>query len=201
MPFYIYAWIAAFASTFTVLITKFTSKHSIKNPWLFNFMLTLITLVFTGAIGFMNHAGIPKDWPPVIGAGVFFGLFYLLYIFANYKLDASAITPLFNFKTIFTVLLGSLFLQEKLSNLQYILVFLIIVAGMFSSIDEKMKLNSFFKPGVWVALFAMASLALNSVFIKLAMVKNDLPTVTVWIMIVNMVVILTTLFFFKKELK
>ena len=72
---------------------------------------------------------------------------------------------------------------------------------MFSSIDEKMKLNSFFKPGVWVALFAMASLALNSVFIKLAMVKNDLPTVTVWIMIVNMVVILPTVLFFKKDLK
>ena len=33
------------------------------------------------------------------------------------------------------------------------------------------------------------------------MVKNDLPTVTLWIMIVNMVVILPTFLFFKKDLK
>ena len=201
MPFYIYAWISLFATAFTVVITKFTSKHSIKNPWLFNFVLTLITLLFTSPVALINHAGIPSDWPPVIAAGVFFGLFYLFYIFANYKLDASAITPLFNFKTIFTVLLGSLFLQEKLSSSQSLFFLLIVGAGMFSNIDEKMKLSSFFKPGIGIALLGMMSLALNSVFIKLAMVKNDLPTVTLWIMIVNMVVILPTFLFFKKDLK
>lgn len=201
MPFYIYAWMAGFSGALIVIIAKLASKYSLKNPWLFNFLWIFITLIFTVPVALANHAGIPKDWPPVIAAGVLYALFYIFYILSNYRLDVSVLSPLFNFKTVFTIILGSLLLRENLSPPQFIFFIVIVIAGMFSNIDEKLKLNSFFKLDIGIALLAMAFLAFNNIFINFALVKNDLWTVTLWISIVNLLVILPTIPLFYKDLR
>jgi len=200
MPFYIYAWIASFSGAFLVIAAKLTTKYSIKNPWLFNFSWILITLLFTIPAALINHAGIPNDWPPVIAAGVFFALFYIFYIFANYKLDVSVLSPLFNFKSVFTVLLSSIMINEKLSSYQLMIFAIILIAGMFANMDEKLKLNSFFKSAVGIVLLSMIFLSLNNIYINIALVKNDLWTVILWIAIVNFLVILPTIPLFYKDL-
>ncbi len=62
MPFYIYASIGAIFGGFFVITAKLTSKHSIANPWLFNFLLTVVTLLFTIPPAIYYHAVLPNNW-------------------------------------------------------------------------------------------------------------------------------------------
>src|SRR3989339_232847 len=103
MPFYVFAWIGAAVSGLFVITAKLTSKHAIKNPWLFNFLLTTVTLLFTIPPAIYYHAVIPSSWTIVIVASIFSTLFTIFYIFSNYALDVSTFMPLFNFQVIFSV--------------------------------------------------------------------------------------------------
>ena len=201
MPFYVFAWIGSFSSAFTVMVTKFTSKHAIANPWLFNFLWSFVILLFTIPPAIYYHAGWPHDWWPIVVAALFATLWYVFYILSMYKLDVSTISPLFNFRTVFAVLMGVLFLGEKFTTTQYLLCGLIVVAGVFATIDENFSLRSFFKAAILVGLSAMLFLALNNGFIKLALVKNDLWTANLWMAIVAFIMLFPTIPLFYKDIR
>lgn len=130
MSYFLYAWVGAIASGLSVVTAKLTSKHSVSNPWLFNFLLVLVTLLFTIPLALIYKAGMPVSWAPIIWAAVFSTLFYIAWIFSTYALDVSTLTPLFNLRGIFAVLIGSLFLNESFSQNQLIYVAIILVAGV-----------------------------------------------------------------------
>lgn len=201
MPFYVYAWIACFSAACIVITTKLTSKYSINNPWLFTFLWTFIILIFTVPSSLINHAGFPNDWTSVIIASVFSMLWNVLYIKTMYLLDVSTLSPLFNFRTLFAVLLGVIFLHENLTPYQVFLFLIIISAGMFASLDEKMNLRSFFKPSILIGLSAMLVLALANTWIKIALVHNDVWTLNLWMSIITQVLVLPTIPLFIKEVK
>jgi len=142
----------------------------------------------------------PNNWIPIIVAAITSVLFYILYILAIYKLDVTTIVPLFNFRTVFAVLLGVLLFQEKFTTYQYFLVLVIIVAGIFSTIDEKFNVRSFFNKAVGIALLAMIFLALNSVAVKWAFMFDDVWTVNLWIGVISLIIVLPTLPLFYKDL-
>src|SRR3989338_11479486 len=100
MPFYIFAWIAAITYGCVAITVKLTSKYSISNPWLFNFLFQLFVLIIIFPIALLNHAGWPTNWESIIYASIFFALFYLLYTMAMYRLDVTVFAPLFNFRAI-----------------------------------------------------------------------------------------------------
>jgi drug/metabolite transporter (DMT)-like permease len=200
MPFYIYAWIASFFSGLIILVTKLTSKYSIKNPWLFNFLWSLIIFLFTLPPAIANHAGMPKEWWSIIVAALFGTIWYIFYIFAIYRLDVSTLSPLFNFRTLFAVFLGVLLVHEQLTLNQLIYFIAVLVAGMFATIDEKFTLKSFFVPAIMIGLSAMLFLALNNVFIKIALEHNDLWTANLWMSIISVILLIPTIAFFYKEI-
>lgn len=200
MSYILFAWIASISSGLLVVITKLTSKHAIANPWLFNFLRSLVVVVFIIPLAIINHSGMPNNWIPIIVAAITSVLFYILYILAIYKLDVTTIVPLFNFRTVFAVLLGVLLFQEKFTTYQYFLVQVIIVAGIFSTIDEKFNVRSFFNKAVGIALLAMIFLALNSVAVKWAFMFDDVWTVNLWIGVISLIIVLPTLPLFYKDL-
>ena len=200
MSYILFAWIASISSGLLVVITKLTSKHAIANPWLFNFLRSLVVVVFIIPLAIINHSGMPNNWIPIIVAAITSVLFYILYILAIYKLDVTTIVPLFNFRTVFAVLLGVLLFQEKFTTYQYFLVLVIIVAGIFSTIDEKFNVRSFFNKAVGIALLAMIFLALNSVAVKWAFMFDDVWTVNLWIGVISLIIVLPTLPLFYKDL-
>ncbi len=200
MPYILYAWIASISSSLVVIISKLTTKHSISNPWLFNFLWTLVVLIFIVPLALLNHASVPRFWFPIIIAGVGQACFYVLYILTIYRLDISTISPLFNFRTVFAVLLGVLFLQEKFTLYQSFLAAGIIIAGIFATIDEKFSIKSFLNPSVGIALLTMATLAITNAATKWATGYNDVWTVNLWLSIIGFIVILPTFFLFKKDL-
>jgi drug/metabolite transporter (DMT)-like permease len=199
MSFYAFAWIACLASASTIIITKLTSKYSIKNPWFFNFLWAFVILLFTVPLALFNHAGIPKDWPPIIIAGIFAALWNVFYIQSMYKIDVSTLSPLFNFRLVFALVLGSIFFQEHLTTYQFILFLVIFVGGIFASFDERLKLTSFFKPTIGIGLLAMLFLAINNASIKVALVKNDLWTANLWMGVITLLVLTPTIYLFQKE--
>jgi len=200
MSYILFAWIASLSSGLLVVITKLTSKHAIANPWLFNFLRTLVVVLFIIPLALINNSSMPHNWLPIVAAAITSVLFYIFYILAIYKLDVSTIVPLFNFRTVFAVLLGVLLFQEKFTSYQYFLVLIIIIAGIFSTIDEKFNVRSFFNKAVGIALLAMIFLALNSVAVKWAFMFDDVWTVNLWIGVISLIIVLPTLPLFYKDL-
>lgn len=201
MPFYIYAWIGSAVSGLFVITAKLTSKHSISNPWLFNFMLTVVMLLFTIPPAIYYHAVLPSGWGPIILAAIFSTLFNIFYIFSNYSLDVSVFMPLFNFRGVFAVLIGVGFFGEKLTSYRLLFVGVILIAGIFSSMDEKFTLKSFFNKKIAIGLLATLFLAINNAFIKLALVDNSLWTTNLWVAVLNFILLIPTISLFKKEIK
>ncbi len=201
MPFYFFAWIGAVASGLIVITAKLTSKHSISNPWLFNFLLVTVTLFFTIPFAIVFHAGIPRSWTPIFLAAVFSTLFNILWIFSTYSLDVSVLTPLFNFRGVFALLIGTAFLGERLTLQQLFFAVIILIAGIFTSMDEKFSLRSFFKRSIAIGLLTVFFLAINNAFIKVSLQKNTLWTNNFWIAIFNIFFLIPTVSLFQKDLK
>lgn len=201
MPYYVYAWIGAVASGLIVVTAKLTSKHSIANPWLFNFLLVLVTLLFTLPPALFYHAGLPNNWWPIIFAAVFSTLFNVFWIFSTYALDVSTLTPLFNFRTVFVLIIGWIFFKEILSVNQLFFVAVILIAGMFSSIDEKFSLRAFFQKSIAIGLITMLFLAINNAFIKESLKSNSLWTNNLWIILIDTIFLIPTFPLFYKQLR
>ena len=142
MPFYVYAWIACVSSALTIIITKLTSKHTIRDPWLFNFIWTLIIFLFTIPPAIYYQAGLPKDWWPIIIAGIFAAGWNILYIQSVYRIDVSTLSPLFNFRLIFAIILGSVLFQEQLTINQSIFFMIIFRNYIFTTQTTMNSCNS-----------------------------------------------------------
>lgn len=201
MPFYVFAWIAAIAYGCVAITVKLTSKYSIPNPWLFNFLFQLFVLFIMFPIALFNHAGWPMHWESIIFASVFFALFYLLYTMALYRLDVTVFAPLFNFRAIMSVFLAWIFFNEALRADQILLVVLIFIAGLFASIDEKFSISSFFKPAIAIAVVSVTSLALNNLLIKKAITDNSYWQLLMWQYVFSQVLLLTTFPQFNKDIR
>lgn len=201
MPFYIYAWIGAVISGLFVITAKLTSKHSIKNPWLFNFLLAAVTLLFTIPPAVYYHATLPNGWLLVILTGIFATLNTIFYIFSNANLDVSVFMPLYNFRNIFTLLIGLLFFDERFSTFKLFYIGVIIFAGVFTSLDEKFSLRSFFKITIAIGLLTVLFSAINSALTKAVLINNNLWTTNLWIAIINFILLLPTIPLFKKDIK
>ncbi len=200
MPFYAYAWIATVLYGLVVILGKLTSKYAIKNPWLFNFIWTLLMLLLTIPFAFFNHAEMPKDWLPIIIAGFFNATWYICYIFSTYNLDVSVLTPMFNFRSVFAVLLSIFLLQETLQPYQFFLIGIIFLAGMFANLDERFRIKSFFTRKIGIALFGMLLLAIYGVTVKKVLVHNGIWEATLAINAATLLFLFPTIPLFVKDL-
>src|SRR3989338_3223074 len=99
MSYILFAWFASLFYGLVNVIGKLTSKYSIKNIWLFNFLFAFFSLIFTLPPALNNRVGIPLVWGNLILSAVFNTLFVIFYILAIYHLDVSVLGPIFNFRT------------------------------------------------------------------------------------------------------
>ena len=200
MSFIIFAWIAAVGYGLTTVIGKLASKHAIKNPWLLNYLLTLFVLLFTIPIASLNNISIPSDWNNIFLASCCYSLYFIFITLSYYKLDVSVLSPLYNFRAAFSVLLGFFVLGELLKPIQVLIVGLIIAAGFFVSIDEKFNLSSFFQRGVALALTAMVFLSLTGMFVNKAIAQVGYWNTTFWMYVLIQILLALTIPFFIKDL-
>lgn len=201
LPYYIFAWIASLGYGLVVVCSKFTSKYSIKNPWLFAFVYNLFVLAFLVPLTVYNGARLPTTWLNVSLAGVFLAVGFLFYVLALYKLDVSVLSPLFNLRIAFSVLLGVIILKEILGFQQYLLISIIFIAGIFASVNEKTRLKSFLRSSTLLILISTLFLAFMGIYINRAVADIGLWSATLFSHLVIQIALLVTFPLFVSNIK
>lgn len=197
----IFAWITSFIYGATAIILKLTSKHTVSNPWFSNFIWHFFILVGTVPIALAYGAGMPKVWSSIIIAGFLSAAVGTLYLLALSKLDVSVIGPLYNFRSVFTALMGAAFLGEILTNNQYFLILVIVIAGIFLNFDERFKLTAFFQKKTMLGMLAVFVSAIFGFSIKTSVAQNGFWETSLWMPIIALIFLIGTIPFFYKEVR
>jgi drug/metabolite transporter (DMT)-like permease len=109
--------------------------------------------------------------------------------------------PLYNFRSIFAVIIGTIFFEEKFATNKLFFIGIIFVAGIFTSLDEKFSLKSFFKITIAIGIATVFFNTLNNAFTKTVMTTNTLWTTNLWIAVLEFIFLIPTIPLFKKEIK
>ncbi|MCL4418954.1 DMT family transporter [Patescibacteria group bacterium] len=192
-----YAWIASISSGISPLVVKASSRSLIKNPWLFNLLWIAFGIPFVIALALLRGGGIPTDWLSLFLLAASGALFYSLYTVSLYKIDVTTMGPLFSLRTVFAVILGVMFLHEKISFLGFGLITFIVLMSPFAAYNENLKLKAFFHKYVLVAVIAMVFLALDGYYTNISVAKNGYATTLLWQDILILLLLLPSLKFAK----
>ncbi len=201
MSFIFFAWIASIFYGIEVFVGKIAIKHSVKNPWMYSFIWSFLILCTTIPIAIINHVGLPKETPMMLSASFFYAATNMLNVLILYLLDVSILSPLFNIRTVFAVVLATFFAGEFLTPQQYILIIILFFAGVFLTMDEKFSPKSFIKPPILLALFTMIIISLMGIFIKKSIAVNGYWETTLWTQVIGQFFLLPTVLLFKKDMK
>lgn len=189
------AWIAAIVTGFEAIIIKMTSRSLIRNPWLFNVLWLSFALPPITLLAVLQGGAWPQTWWPIVLTALFSAGFYALYTLAIYRLDVTTVAPLFSLRTVIAVLLGMVFLDESFSGLAIVLMLVIILASPLASFDEKLRLHAFYRQHVFLAIAAMASLAVMGYFTNRSVAANGYATTVLWQDLLTLALLLPTLRF------
>lgn len=201
MNYIFFAWFASILYAVEVFISKIVVKHSIKNPWLYNFFWALLITIFTSIIALFYHAGLPKELFMLLLATVFYELTGIFYVLALFGLDVSVLSPFFNIRVVFTVLLAAVFLGEILTPFQYLLIGMMFVCGIILTMDKSFSLKTFFSLPILYALLAMLSISFMGIFVKKSIALNGYWETNLWINVLGQIGLLATIPLFKKSLR
>lgn len=199
MPFYFFAWVATFAYGLATITGKLTSKHAIKNPYFLNFLWGLFDLVAISPLLFFVKPDLPKEYVNLLASALVWAYGGLLWVYCLTHIDVSVITPLGNLRTGFAVVIGAFLLKEILSFEQYILVLIIILAGFLVTYEENFNPKKFFNKYIWLLILATFILALGGFFTNRSVNINGLWTTSFGVIILGMIMLLPTIFLFKKD--
>ncbi|MBI5466051.1 MAG: hypothetical protein HY974_02045 [Candidatus Kerfeldbacteria bacterium] len=194
------AWLALLMYGLEGVAGKLVSKHSIPNPWLFNFFWNLFILALLAPVVWWHGLSLPSSWANVIWASFFYAGGSAFYVLALYRLDISVLAPLFSFRTVLAVVFGAVLVGELLTTQQYILIAVIFLFGLVVSVDERLVVKSFFNWGTALALLDMLLLVLMAVFIKKSVADIGYWEATWWSAFLGQVWLLLTWPFFKADL-
>jgi drug/metabolite transporter (DMT)-like permease len=176
----LYAWIASIVSGIEPLVIKATSRHLIKNSWLFNIFWVAFGIPLVAVFAISRGAGLPVNWLLTITLSFVHALFYIFYTISIYRMDVSTLAPLFSIRTIFAVILGVIFLHEHLSVLGVVLIAAIILASPLASYDERLKIKAFWQKSTILAILAMFVLALAGYLTNRSVAVNGFATTLLW---------------------
>lgn len=200
MSYITYAWLTPIFYGIGSIAAKLSSKYHVSNPWLLNFIWTVITLLCIAPLALINHVGWPQDWGSMVYLGLMGAISGTLFILSLKALDISILSPFYSFRTPMVAILGVILFGEILTNMQIIFIGLIFLAGLFVSVDERMSIRSFFRPEIGLAFITIISSALFNTAVKSASLHNSFWSVTFWSTLLTLIFILPTLPFFYREL-
>jgi len=199
MPFYVFAWTTSIIYGLYAVIAKLIGKYQLKNVFQFSFFIILFSRIITTIISIANGAQVPSNWTYIILAGLFLAIGNILYLSVLKSLDLSVMSPLFYLRVVMTVFLGYLFLGENLTIKSIMLIGMIVIAGIFVTMDEKFSIRSFFTKKIGLGLFFMLVLSIQTVFVNRAIAQTDYWTASLWMGLVA--IVFSFIFLFKRFYK
>jgi drug/metabolite transporter (DMT)-like permease len=201
MPFYVFAWIASTLYAVELIVGKLISKYQVSNAWLFNFFWSFFVLLLTFPVTIINHAGIPTHWLNLLLAAFFYAITGAGYLNALKKIDVSVISPLSSLRTVISIILGVVLLGESYSLIKVLLVGLVFIASLFVTIDEHLSVKTFFKKSNLWMIGVLVAISLMSIFINWSVKENGFWTVTLWMPLLAQIMLLPTIFLWKKDVR
>jgi drug/metabolite transporter (DMT)-like permease len=152
---------------------------------------TAVLMLFTA---FLGVAALPLIWvldpgvlrpdPRSIAVMMASGILYmggmLFYLRAIQSEEASVVAPLFQATTLFTFLLGWVFLDEHLGWAQIAGSALVVAVALSLSVDGHLHLRHFKLRLVALMLAATFAVALSSILFKFFAVRDEFWTTTFW---------------------
>src|SRR5438046_808064 len=112
MPFFVFAWISSIFYGLEVVLGKLVSKYLISNPFLFGFIQDVLYTIFLIPLVLITKAPLPVNWGFVIALGFLGAVIRILYSNILFKTDVTVLSPMFNFRPAFSLMLATLFLGE-----------------------------------------------------------------------------------------
>jgi drug/metabolite transporter (DMT)-like permease len=152
---------------------------------------TAVLMVFTALLSVL---ALPLIWffdPEVIAlpplsvavmtvSGILYMSAMMFYLRAIQTEEASVVAPLFQANTLFTFLLGWLFLDETLGWAQGFGAVAVVLGALVLTLDQHFHLGRFKPALVWQMLAATFVLALSSVVFKIFAVQDEFWGTTFW---------------------
>lgn len=201
MNYIFFAWLASIVYGLEVVIGKLISKHTISNPWLFNFIWSLFVIILILPFAIFNNVGFPALTLNLFWTSLFYALTGIFYIISLNHLDVTAMGPLFNFRSVFSVILSVIMLGEVLTFWQIFFIGIIFIFGILASVEEKLKLKAFFQPAIMIMMIFLLCLSLLGVFTKLTIAEIGFWNTTLWSMVIAQFMFLLTLPLFWKDFR
>src|SRR3989344_2602169 len=183
MPTYIiFSILAATSFALSLVFNKFISKHKIDNPnaLMTYFMLSCLSFAvflfpFAGRLVFSL-----SFFEPLLIATITFLIGYYLFFVGIFKTDASVFAPLFQFQAVIVALFAFVFLGERFPLQNYLCISLVIGGAILVTLDEKMNIKSFLKPGVLIFLAMQLLHAVSNLYIGFTLQKINFLQVLFW---------------------
>jgi hypothetical protein len=100
-----------------------------------------------------------------------------------------------------SIFLGGFVLGEQMTTLQWGLVFILFVASVFVTIDERLTFASFLNPSIGLAFALNTFLALYGLFINQALEVDRFWTVVFWVQLLTLFFMIPTVPLFWKDRK
>lgn len=200
MSYILYAWLTSFTYGLGSVVGKISTKHQITNPWHYNFVWAVLTIISILPFAIMGHVGLPQDWGSMLWLGVANAVSGLLFILAFFAVDLSILSPLAMLRTPLLALSGALIFGEKLTVVQWALIGVVFLAGILVNLDEKFSIKSVLNRNILLAFaWILSSVWFNSM-IKYASLTNGFWEVSLWPAVIAVIIYLPTLPLFYKEL-
>ena len=142
-----YSIVAAVLFACNGLISKYSSKHALRDPvaLMIYFLLTNFILALA-LLPFVSLSVPPLDvLRALIGAGLTYLVGFYLFYQAIAKVDATSFAPIFQLQAVVVLVLAYLFLGERFLPINYFWSALVIFGAALVTLDESMSLKSFFK--------------------------------------------------------
>lgn len=201
MSYVVYAWASSITYGLGSIIGKLATKYHISNPWLYNIVWAVLTLIFIIPFAIMGGVGFPQEWSTIIWLGLASAVSSITFTLAFYAVDLSILSPLANLRAPITALLGVLLFHESLTLFQWGLIGLLFIAGLFIHIDEQMSLKTFFTKATLLALIWILTSVWFNAMIKVASVNNGFWEVSLWSNLLTLLFLTPTIPFFYKDIK
>lgn len=136
MEWYYFALLAALFTSFGSITTK---KILIKErSFEFSVMMAIVNFILVVPLLFMiDYNFPPKVWLYIFGAGFFGSLAFLAVAKGIKHLDISISSPLLCFGPVITALIAYAFLGERITSIQLLGIFIIILGSYILELDPK----------------------------------------------------------------
>lgn len=155
------------------LLDKFFCAKKFKNIYAFAVSVFLISAIFILILSFFVDFSQLYGWPffYALASGPIYLLMWLLYWKALATVEVSRATAIYNTMPIFNAFLAVAFLNERLTSLKWLAIFLIVAGAVLCSWED--RTNGRFNPAYILVIFSAIAGAVGNVVSKFATSQID----------------------------